>query len=113
MRTLLAAGAAAAVLTAGCSSADTVQRPRHTASPSFVTVSGRQACQRLLADMSRNGGQADIDTLAFIGGHSTAPRMAAVARLAAQDLAHTGHAAIALEMLRRECAKAGISIPAS
>jgi hypothetical protein len=39
--------------------------------------------------------------------------MAAVARLAAQDLAHTGHAPFALEMLRRECAKAGVAIPAS
>jgi hypothetical protein len=113
MRTLLAAGAAAAVLTAGCGAAETGQRPRHTAAPSFVIVSGRQACQRLLADMTRNGGQADIDTLSYIAGHSNVPRMAADARVAVQDLAHTGSAPIALELLRRECAKAGIAIPAS
>ena len=43
---------------------------------------------------------------------TAAPRMAADARTAVRDIDHTGVAPIALALLRDECARAGVRIPA-
>jgi hypothetical protein len=112
MRGLLVTGAAAAVLTAGCGHGPAPLRPRHASAPVFARLSGHQSCLRLLADMARNRGPADLPTLTYVAGHSSAPRMAAHARTAVQDLAHTGVATIALALLRDDCARAGVQIPA-
>ena len=60
----------------------------------------------------QNQGVPDIPTLRRIADHVTAPRMAADARTAVRDIDHTGGAAIALGLLRDECARAGVPIPA-
>ncbi len=48
-----------------------------------------------------------------IADHVSAPRMAAYARTAVRDIDHTGVAPIALALLRDECARAGVRIPAA
>jgi hypothetical protein len=47
-----------------------------------------------------------------IADHVTAPRMAADARTAVRDIDHTGAAVIAVALLRDECTRAGVRIPA-
>jgi len=71
-----------------------------------------QACQQLRADLIGNQGVPDIPTLRRIADHVTAPRMAADARTAVRDIDHTGIAPLALGLLRDECARAGVRIPA-
>ena len=71
-----------------------------------------QACQQLRDDLARNRGVPDIPALRRIADHVTAPRMAADARTAVRDIDHTGVAPIALALLRDECARAGVRIPA-
>ena len=71
-----------------------------------------QACRQLRDDLARNRGVADIPALRRIADHVTAPRMAADARTAVRDIDHTGVAPIALALLRDECARAGVRIPA-
>lgn len=90
---------------AGCSSAS--PRP-HPARP----LSKAQACRRLRDDLKRNRGVADVATLSRIADHVTAPRMAADARTAVRDMDHTGMAPAAVSLLRDDCARAGVQIPA-
>jgi hypothetical protein len=87
-------------------------RPDATASAPF-TLTRFQACQQLRDDLARNQGVPDIPALRRIADHVTAaPRMAADARTAVRDIDHTGVAPIALALLRDECARAGVRIPA-
>jgi hypothetical protein len=126
MRVLLVAVAAAVALAAGCSGAaqapaqPTPARPTPTrqspASPDAsastpVELTKIQACRQLRDDLARNQGVPDIPALRRIADHVTAPRMAAYARTAVRDIDHTGVAPIALDLLRDECARAGVRIP--
>ena len=77
-----------------------------------VSLTKLQACQQLRDDLARNRGVPDIPALRRIADHVTAPRMAADARTAVRDIDHTGVAPIALALLRDECARAGVRIPA-
>ena len=86
--------------------------PDATASAPF-TLTRPQACRQLRDDLARNQGVPDIPALRRIADHVTAaPRMAADARTAVRDIDHTGVAPIALALLRDECARAGVRIPA-
>lgn len=62
---------------------------------------GRQAHQ----------GRPDLPTLRHIADETTAPRLAADARTAVRDIAHTGIAPVAFALLRSDCAHAGVQIP--
>jgi hypothetical protein len=87
-------------------------RPDTTASAPF-TLTRSQACRQLRDDLARNQGVPDIPALRRIADHVTAaPRMAADARTAVRDIDHTGVAPIALALLRDECTRAGVRIPA-
>jgi hypothetical protein len=87
-------------------------RPDATASAPF-TLTRSQACRQLRDDLARNQGVPDIPALRRIADHvAAAPRMAADARTAVRDIDHTGAAAIALALLRDECTRAGVRIPA-
>ena len=110
LKALLAAAVAAA-LAAGCGGAPRPAPPDAT-TPAHFALTSFQACRQLLGDLARNQGVPDIPTLRRIADHVTAPRMAADARTAVRDIDHTGGAAIALGLLRDECARAGVPIPA-
>ena len=101
-----------ATLAIGCSG--TPQPPAHRASPApaYRTLSTVEACQQLLGSLTRNRGVPDIPTLRLIADHVTGPRMAADARAAVRDLDHTGVAPLALALLRDDCARAGLPLPA-
>ena len=86
---------------------------KHSGSPPAATLTGLQACQRLLSDVTRNGGVPDIPTLRVIADHVTTPRLAADARTAVRDLGHTGIAPLAFALLRADCEHQGVRIPAA
>ena len=119
MRMVLAAAVAAA-LAAGCTAAPAV--PAHQPSqahqpptPSAAAVGPLtkvQACRLLLADLSHHHGRATVPGLRLIADHVTDPRMAGDTRTAVRDIDHTGGAAVALALLRDDCARAGVRIPA-
>jgi hypothetical protein len=99
----------AALAVAGCHGAPV--QGTHGTAPALVKVTGHRACERLLADIIRNGGVPDIPTLRQIADHVTAPRLAADARTAVRDIDHTGTAPFAFTLLRADCAVAGVRIP--
>jgi hypothetical protein len=114
MRTLLLA---AAVLAAGCGGPPPSPPHRHPAQPSAtasapVQLGRAEACRRLLEDVRRNQGIPDVRALREIADHVTAPRLAADARTAVRDIGHTGIAPVAFALLRDDCARAGVHIPA-
>ena len=88
--------------------------PAHQDSPApaLGKLTNVEACQQLRGSLSRNQGVPDILTLRLIADHVTAPRMAAEARNAVRDIDHTGVAPLALALLRDDCARAGVQIPA-
>jgi hypothetical protein len=99
-------------MVAGCSGAPPLQAHNHVTASASVKLTGLQACERLLADVTRNGGVPDIPALRQIADHVTAPRLAADARTAVRDIGHTGIAPVALTLLRADCAQAGVKIAA-
>jgi hypothetical protein len=101
--------ALAAAVAVACAAAPPVQR--HRAAPAQRPLTRVQACQLLLADVTRHSGIADTTALGHIADRVTAPRMAADARTAVRDIDHTGIAPVALSLLRDDCARAGIHIP--
>jgi hypothetical protein len=106
----LVAAVAATTLAASCGGAPQPRaRQTVTASPP-ATLTSFEACHRLRDDLARNQGVPDIPTLRLIADHVTAPRLAADARTAVRDIGHTGIAPLALELLREECARAGVQI---
>jgi len=111
LRALLVAAVATA-LAAGCGGVPQPPARPDASTPAHVTLTSFQACRQLLADLARNHGVPDITTLRRIADHVTAPRLAADARTAVRDIDHTGAAAIALGLMRDECARAGVPIPA-
>lgn len=112
MRGLLVTAAAAALMAVGCGDSPASQaRPRITVSAQ-VKLTVPEACQRLRADVARNGGAPGIPVLRDVADHVTAPRFAADARTAVRDIGHTGIAPVALTLLRDDCARAGVRIPA-
>ncbi len=112
MRALLVSAGAAALMVAGCGGTPALQAHNHMTASASVKLTGLQACERLLADVTRNRGIPDIPALRNIADHVTAPRLAADARTAVRDIGHTGIAPVALTLLRADCAKAGVKIPA-
>jgi hypothetical protein len=111
MRALMVSAVAAA-LAVGCGAAPQPAPHRATPASAQVRLTRLQACRRLLADLTINRGVPDIRTLRAIADHVTAPRLAADARTAVQDIDHTGAAPVAISLLRAECAPAGVRIPA-
>jgi hypothetical protein len=113
MRVLLVTAAAAALMTAGCGSGPAAHTGGHSTSPAPAPVSrtAAQACRRLRADAARHRGVPGIPALRDAAGQVTAPRLAADARTAVRDLAHTHTAPVALALLRDDCARAGVPIP--
>lgn len=124
MRMLLAA-AVTAVLAAGCTASPAAParqtspaRPpgtpsaQHSTAPAAARLTKVQACRLLLADLTRYHGRSTVPGLRHIADHVTDPRMAGDARTAVRDIDHTGGAAVALALLRDDCARAGVRIPA-
>ncbi len=112
MRALLVTAVAAALIAAGCGTAPAPHALGHLSASASAELTGFQACKRLLADVSRNGGIPDIPTFRQIADHVTVPRLAADARTAVRDMGHTGIAPVAFALLRADCAQAGVKIPA-
>ena len=124
MRMLLVAAVATA-LAAGCTAAPaapahqpspaqppstpSVQPTAPSAAPRLAKV---QACRLLLADVTRYHGRSAVPGLRRIADHVTDAQMAGDARTAVRDLDHTGGAAVAFALLRDDCARAGVRIPA-
>ena len=104
---------AAAAVAAGCGGPPRPPARHGTTAPSPYTLTSFQACQQLRDDLARNRGVPDIPTLRRIADHVTAPRLAADARTAVRDIGHTGIAPLALYLMRDDCARAGVQIPAS
>lgn len=115
---------AAATLAVGCGGTSqplprTSQSAAHTPQPTAgqhvagpAPLTRVQACQQLRTDLARSQGAPGIPTLRRIADYVTAPRMAADARTAVRDIGHTGIAPLALGLLRDDCARAGMRIPA-
>ena len=112
MRALLVTGIATALIATGCAGTPAPRAHKHLSASASVNLTGLQACERLLADVTRNRGIPDIPTLRHIADHVTVPRLAADARTAVRDIGHTGIAPAALMLLRADCAQAGVKIPA-
>jgi hypothetical protein len=112
MRALLVTAVAPALMAAGCGGAPALQAHDHVTASAPVRLTGLQACEWLLADVTRNGGIPDIPALRHIADHVTAPRLAADARTAVRDIGHTGIAPVAFTLLRADCAQAGVQVPA-
>lgn len=100
------------VLAAGCGGAPKPQAPHDMTASAASTLTSVQACKLLRDDLTRNRGVPDIPALSRIADRVAAPRLAADARTAVRDIAHTGIAPVALSLLRADCAKAGVQIPA-
>jgi hypothetical protein len=84
-----------------------------SAAPAAAKITATQACRLLRADVTRNHGVPDVPTLRRVADHvGAAPRLAADARTAVRDIDHTGAAPLALVLLRDECSRAGVPIPA-
>jgi hypothetical protein len=117
LKALLVTGAT--TLAVGCGGAPQPPAQHRAATPASApaatpfTLTAFQACQQLLSDLARNRGVPDIPTLRRIADHVIAPRLAADARTAVRDIDHTGVAPLAIGLLRDECARAGVRIPAS
>jgi hypothetical protein len=105
--TVLAAAAAG-----GCVAAPPQRAHPHPSAlaPSAITVV--QACHLLQTDPTRDAEAADTTVLGHIADRVTAPRMAADARTAVRDIDHTGIAPVALSLLRDDCDRAGVPVPA-
>src|SRR5216684_7476691 len=101
MRALLVAAAATA-LAAGCGGPLASAGRTHVTASASTTLTRVQACRELRDDVTRNGGSLDIPALRRIADHVTAPRLAADARTAVRDIAHTGIAPVALTLLRAD-----------
>lgn len=111
MKAPLVTAVAAALLAAGCSDVPAPPARDHATLPTFAGLTRLQACERLLADITRHGAAPDIPALRYIADHAVAPRLAADARTAVRDIGHTGIAPVALGLLREDCAKAGVHLP--
>ena len=122
---MLLAAVVATALAAGCTAAPAVPaqqpspaQPHGTPSAQYRTPSAAarltrvQACRLLLADLTRHHGRSTVPGLRQIADHVTDTRMAADARTAVRDIDHTGGAAVAFALLRDDCARAGVRIPA-
>ncbi|MHB1432213.1 MAG: hypothetical protein ACYCVZ_08885 [Streptosporangiaceae bacterium] len=82
-----------------------------TAGQRPAAIGARAACRLLRADAAgRSGHRPDNRTLRLIADHVTAPRLAADARTAIQDLDHGSSPDIAFALLHAACARAGITI---
>jgi len=112
MRALLVTTIATALIAVGCATAPASQTHEHISATTSVKLTGPQACEQLLADVTRNHGIPHTRTLRYIADHVTVPRLAADARTAVRDIGHTGTAPVALSLLRDDCARAGVTIPA-
>jgi hypothetical protein len=102
----------ATMVAVGCGAASGPPARHGSPTPAPYTLTSFQACRQLRDDLARNRGVPDIPTLRRIADHVTAPRLAADARTAVRDIGHTGIAPIALGLMRDECARAGVQIPA-
>jgi len=111
-RALLCTVIAAVLASAGCGSGKPVQSGSHNTAPAQATLTVRQACGLLRADLARNGGAPDIPALRKVADHVTAARLAGDARTAVRDIGHTGVAPLAVALLEDDCARAGMSITA-
>jgi hypothetical protein len=110
MRGSLVIAAVAVVVGAGCGGGHPAHPHGHAASSLPRRLTSRQACRELRADLARNGGAPDIPALRVIADHVTAARLAADARTAVRDIAHTGVAPLALALLEDDCDRAGVKI---
>lgn len=112
MRAFLVTTVATALMAAGCGGTPAPRTHKHLSASASVKLTGPQACERLLADVTRNRGIPAIPMLRYIADHVTVPRLAADARTAVRDIGHTGAAPVALTLLQDDCAHAGVKIPA-
>jgi hypothetical protein len=112
MKAFLIAVIAGALLAAGCGSGSGPPSRVHPAASTLAHLTRRLACQRLRADITRNGGTADVPALRYVADRvTTIPDLARDARDAVKDIAHTGIAPIPLALLKDDCAKAGVELP--
>jgi hypothetical protein len=101
---MILAAAVATALAAGCTAAPAV--PAHQ----YPTPSAAAAGP--LTDLSHHHGRGAVPGLRLIADHVTDTRMAGDTRTAVRDIDHTGGAPVAMALLRDDCARAGVRIPA-
>jgi hypothetical protein len=103
--------AAIAFLAAGCGGDASQPQPQRHPTTAAIPLTRLQACQRLLADIRRNGGAVDLRALRDVADHVADPRLAADARTLFRDLAHENVSPLGLLLLQDDCAKAGVRLP--
>lgn len=102
---------AAAFLAAGCGGGASHPEPHKHAATAPVRLTRLQACQRLLADIRRNGGRPDLPAIRYVADRVADPRLAADLRTVFRDLAHENVSSLGLLLLQDDCAKAGVRLP--
>jgi hypothetical protein len=86
--------------------------PQDSPASALRKLTDVEACLQLRGSLTRNKGVPDLLTLRIIADHVTAPRMAAEARNAVRDIDHTGVAPLPIALLRADCTRVGVQIPA-
>jgi hypothetical protein len=118
---MLLVAALATALAVGCTTApagpahqpgSSAPADQPSATAVAASISKVQACRQLRDDMARHHGRSAVPGLRQIADHVTDPRMAGDARTAVRDIDHTGVAPVALTLLRDDCRRAGVRIPA-
>ena len=94
---------------AGCAAGAPAATPAHSAPPPAI-MTDLQACQRLLADMNRNGGTPDRPTLDYIATHVSDARLSRDA-LSSEQVVGQSVAGILLGALAYDCRHTGVQIP--
>jgi hypothetical protein len=107
---MLTLAATCAVL-AGCAKSMVVVAKHHKV-PAPVVLTTLAACQRLRADMTRDGGTPDKPTLLWISAHAASTRIAGEARQAAADVGDTSLLfSPSLALITYDCGQQGVQLP--
>lgn len=109
---MLLVAALATALAVGCTDAPAAPAHQPSATAALTRLSKVQACRQLRNDLTRQHGRSAVPGLRHIADHVTDPRMAGDARTAVRDIDHTGIAPVALTLLRDDCRRAGVRVPA-
>jgi hypothetical protein len=111
MRSTIAAVLAAAVFSAvlaACGASSAAPAPKRTAP---VILSALQVCQRLLADLRRDGGTPDKPTLGYLADHVQNVQLIEDLQAAVPDVSNTVMEGFDLAKLGYDCRKQGVQIP--
>jgi hypothetical protein len=106
IRPIAAAALAAGLALVGCGGSHPAATTYHAA-----RLTTLQACQRLRADILRNGGTPDNPALRYVASHVTDARLAHDARAVADTPASNLARGILVGALAYDCRKVSVQIP--